>query len=121
MSSQLVRIKEEIELLNKPRQIEVLKVFLSKDISATENKNGVFINLSIVTGEIIEEIEKKLGYFKEQDSTLEEMEIIKQEFQDSFFDTSNSSNGTNISTGIKTKSVKQTKKQNKDSSIQYAI
>lgn len=117
MSNQLVRIKEEIELLNKPRQIEVMKVFLSKDISATENKNGVFINLSIVTSEIIEEIEKKLGYFKEQDSTLEEMEIIKQEFQDNFFDT----NINTKPTTVKTKSVKQDKKQNKDSSIQYAI
>lgn len=117
MSNQLVRIKEEIELLNKPRQIEVLKVFLNKDISATENKNGVFINLSMVNSEIISEIEKKLGYFKEQDSTLEEMEIIKQEFQDNFFD----NNISTTSTTVKTKSVKQDKKQNKDSSIQYAI
>jgi len=121
MSIQLVRIKEEIELLNKSRQIEVLKVFLNKDISATENNNGVFINLSMVNNEIIEEIEKKLGYFKEQDSTLEEMELIKQEFQDSFFDTSKNSNSTNTIVGTKTKSVKQTKKQNKDNDIQYAI
>lgn len=114
MSSQLVRIKEEIELLNKSRQIEVLKLFLNKDISATENKNGVFINLSMITAEIVDEIEKKLGYFKEQDSTLEEMEIIKQEFQDNFFDTS----CVKVS---KTKSIKQDKKQNKDNSIQHTI
>lgn len=108
--SNLLHIKEEIELLNKPRQTEILKIFLEDDVSTSENKNGVFINLSHINATIVKKLEDKLTYFKEQDTTLEEMEKIKQDFQATFFDGNTKSNG----------SIKQIKKQTKDNSIQYA-
>ena len=53
-------------------------------------------------------LEEKLIYFKEQDKTIDEMEKIKQGFQEDFFNDDNSIN--NIGN----------KKQNKDKSIEYA-
>jgi hypothetical protein len=106
----LLRIKEEIELLNKPRQTEILKIFLTDDISTSENKNGVFINLSHINNDIIQKLEDKLTYFKEQDKTLEEMEKIKQDFHDNYFDGNPNTNN----------SIKQVIKQDKDSTTQYA-
>ena len=108
MNSDLLRIKEDIELLNKTRQLDILKIFLNEKISTTENKNGVFINLSYVNNETIKLLEEKLVYFKEQDKTIDEMEKIKQGFQENFFNEDNSIN--NI----------ENKKQNKDKSIEYA-
>lgn len=108
--SNLLHIKEEIELLNKPRQGEILKIFLADNVSTTENKNGVFINLSHINDDIIQKLQDKLCYFKEQDTTLEEMEKIKQDFHDNYFDGNVKSPESN----------KQLKKQNKDSNIHYA-
>ena len=102
MNNNLFKIKEEIEMLNKPRQIEILKIFVDNNISTTENKNGNFINLSMVNDKILSEINNKLKYFNQQDKTLNEMEEIKQNFQETFFDKNNN------------------KKQNKDK-VEYAV
>ena len=115
MNSDLLRIKEEIELLNKSRQVDILQIFLNKNISTTENKNGNFINLSLIDEETKQMLENKLMYFKEQDETIDEMEKIKQGFQEDFFNSNNTDNKES-----NTKDNKQTKKQNKDTSIQYA-
>ena len=85
MNNELLRIKEEIELLNKSRQVDILQFFLSKNIPTTENKNGNFINLSHINEEILQLLNMKLAYFKEQDDTINEMEKIKQGFHESFF------------------------------------
>jgi len=114
MNNELLRIKEEIESLNKSRQTDILQIFLNKNISTTENKNGNFINLTHISDEIIQLLNMKLTYFKEQDNTIDEMEKIKQGFQQDFF------NSDNVNDDVSTKDIKQDKKQNKENTLQYA-
>jgi hypothetical protein len=115
MNNELLRIKEEIELLNKSRQVDILQIFLNKNIPTTENKNGNFINLSHINGEIIQLLNMKLAYFKEQDDTINEMEKIKQGFQEDFFNSENINDDS-----VSSKDNKHDKKQNKENALQYA-
>lgn len=87
--SNLLKIKEEIEVLNKVRQLEILKIFINNKIDTTENKNGNFVNLSLVSQSILDEIQNKINYFKQQDESLDKMEKIKQNFQETYFDKKN--------------------------------
>jgi hypothetical protein len=57
--SELNRLKEKIEGLNKFHQIEILKL-LKSDESCTlnENNNGIFVNLTMLSDGLLFELEK---------------------------------------------------------------
>ena len=79
-------LQEKIELLPKFNQIEILKIFHKNNILINENKYGCHINLSEVSIEVILEIEKYLKYVSNQESDLNQIELQKQEFKNTFFD-----------------------------------
>ena len=49
----LTLLKNKIEELNKVHQIEILKLLLNDKIIFTENKNGIFFNLTNVKGRTV--------------------------------------------------------------------
>jgi len=85
MYDELYNIKHFIELLNKQRQIEVLKILTDNNIQISENKNGSFVNLTMLPSDIIEKLKEFTIYIKEQDVSFEEMEDVKKDFKSSFF------------------------------------
>jgi len=85
MYDELYNIKHFIELLNKQRQIEVLKILTDNNIQISENKNGSFVNLTMLPSDIIEKLKEFTIYIKEQDISFEEMEDVKKDFKSSFF------------------------------------
>jgi len=82
----LNKLKEKIEALDKFHQIEILKI-LNKDESCTlnENNNGVFINLTNISENVIKELDKYLDYVKTQEKQLTEIEIQKDLLSNIFF------------------------------------
>ena len=51
----LILLKEKIEKLNKFHQIEITRILNNRDnVTLNENKNGIFINLSVIDQDIIE-------------------------------------------------------------------
>ena len=82
----LQKKKEKIEALDKFHQIEILKI-LNKDESCTlnENNNGVFINLTNISENVIKELDKYLDYVKTQEKQLTEIEIQKDLLSNIFF------------------------------------
>ena len=50
-----------------------------------ENKSGVFINLSLLSVVVLEEIEFYLNYVHDQENSLLQFEYQKKEFKDTFF------------------------------------
>jgi hypothetical protein len=79
-------IKSRIEMMGKNHHIEILKI-LKKNPSnkLNENKSGVYINLSFLPEDSINEIMEYLGYINDQESALRSMETQKQEFKNIFF------------------------------------
>jgi predicted component of viral defense system (DUF524 family) len=84
--TELNRLKERIEKLNKFHQVEILKLLKTDDTcTLNENKNGIFINLTSLNNKIIYEIEKYLEYVQKQETQLSETETQKSILTNTFF------------------------------------
>ena len=81
----LETIKTQIESMDKYHQIEILKILSNTLCKINENKSGVYINLSFLPQESIDEMVKYIKYINEQDTTFNTMEYQKQEFKNAFF------------------------------------
>ena len=85
-STSLETIKSKIEKMDKKHHIEVLKILKKNPaIKLNENKNGVFVNLSFLPKESVEDLEKYIHYIDDQESSLLTVEYQKREYQNAFF------------------------------------
>jgi len=79
-------MKDKIERMPKNNQIEVLKILKKyQNIKFNVNKSSVFVNLSFLSKEILEEIEKYVNYVNDQELVINTIETQKQEFKNAFF------------------------------------
>jgi len=84
--SNLNFLKENIENLTKFHQIEVLKIIKSdKSIIINENNNGIFINLTNVSNDIVDNISNYLKYVDTQEKHLNDVEDEKEKISNIFF------------------------------------
>tara|TARA_B000000475_G_C15974345_1_gene438380 strand:+ start:693 stop:1007 length:315 start_codon:yes stop_codon:yes gene_type:complete len=82
----LENLKTTIEKMNNHHQIEVLRILSRHLCKLNENKSGVFINLSYVDKQVIEELQKYIKYTIDQESTLITTEYQKTEFRAALYD-----------------------------------
>jgi hypothetical protein len=78
-------LKDKIESVNMFHQIEILRIFNDNNVCITENKNGIFINLTYVDSSILDKVYKYLNYVNKQEDQLNEIEEEKQKIVSSFF------------------------------------
>lgn len=78
----LTKIKSQIDSLEKQQHIEILKI-LKKNVAVklNENKSGIFVNLSYLPKETLEEIIKYLSFIKCQETSINDIEQIQGEFK----------------------------------------
>ena len=82
----LSSIKDKIERMPKNNQIEVLKILKKyQNIKLNENKSGIFVNLSFLSKEILDEVDKYVNYVNDQETVINTIESQKQEFKNTFF------------------------------------
>jgi hypothetical protein len=81
----LENMKRFIENMNKYHQVEILKILSKNLCKINENKSGVYVNLSFLPKETIDEIEKYIEYSKEQEETFKTIEYQKEEFKNAYF------------------------------------
>lgn len=81
----LENLKMSIELMNKHHQIEVLRILSKQLCKLNENKSGVYINLTYINDQVIEELQKYIEYTKQQEETLKTTEYQKEEFKTALF------------------------------------
>ena len=78
-------IKDKIEKMPKNNQIEILKILKKhQNIKLNENKSGIFVNLSFLSNEILDEIDKYVNYVNDQETVINSIESQKQEFKNTF-------------------------------------
>ncbi len=81
----LKTLKDKIESVSMFHQIEILRIFKDNNVCITENKNGIFINLTYVDSAILDKVYKYLNYVNKQEDQLNEIEEEKQKIVSSFF------------------------------------
>ena len=85
-TTSLTHIKDAIERMSKTHQIEVLRILKTHaSIKLNENKSGIFVNLSFLSDDALNDISKYVSYIREQEHTLESIEIQKTSFKNSYF------------------------------------
>ena len=82
----LTNMKNSIEKMDNSNQIEVLRLLNNHSVVLNENKNGIYINLSELDEDIIEQIYKFVNYIYNQENKLSEEETEKQCYKNIYFD-----------------------------------
>jgi len=99
----LNQIKIKIESMTKIHHIEILKIINThSNVSINENKSGVFINLSFLESNVIEEIKNYLIFVETQEQMLNPAETQKQDFKNIFFNNTKDEDCQNDDDGILT-------------------
>ena len=79
---ELDKMKSRIEGMNKLHHIEILKILKkSLNVKLNENKNGVFVNLSFLPIEVIDEMKSYVSYVGEQEKSILTMEAQQEEYK----------------------------------------
>lgn len=86
-TEELEFLKNNIEKLSKPNQIEILKILKNNSsVRLNENKSGVFVNLTLLPKETINDLQNQIEYLDGQEKILDHLEKQKNIFKNSFFD-----------------------------------
>ena len=92
--SQLVIIRNTIENLDDSHHPEVLRILKDNNVSYTENRNGIFVNLTLVDPKILNSIEKYISFIEKQRKHLDTTEKIKRTYK--YFENDNKDKDCNV-------------------------
>ena len=81
----LKSLRDKIELLTIFNQTEIFRIIYTSNVTFSENKNGVFINLTYVDANVIEKISEYIVYVSKQESHLNEVEDKKTLLSNQYF------------------------------------
>lgn len=84
-TERLIALKDAIESLSKAQHIDILRLCNERGVIGSENKNGVFINLTRIAEPVIIELEQYLAYIQTQEAQLNEVEVQKKELTTKYF------------------------------------
>ncbi len=78
-------LKDKIESLPKIYHIEIGKMLNNHSIHLNENQNGVFVNLSKLSPDILDKLNEYIQYIELQEKILNIDESEKEELKDTYF------------------------------------
>lgn len=81
----LMVVRDRLERLNKEQQMDIFYILYNNGIQYSENKNGIFVNLSVVDISIIQDILKYLYLKQQQEHVLDDAEKQKEMFKMKYF------------------------------------
>ena len=84
-NNELLVIRDEIEKMEKIHQVHILKIFKKNNIDFTENSNGIFVNMSILNKDILNDIRSYIKYVNLQQKQLNKVEQDKERYKKEFF------------------------------------
>jgi|UniRef100_A0A6C0IL07 hypothetical protein len=96
-SEELDAIKHSIEIMNKQDQIEILKLLSKYLCKLNENKSGIFVNMSFLSNDILDQMKKYIEYTQEKATNLATLEYQKEEFKKSLLDEKEDKDNSTVS------------------------
>lgn len=88
-TSKLIKLKKSIENIDTSHHIEIFRIFQENNINFSENRNGIFINMSNIPEDVMIKINKYLSYIKTQEQHLDNVEKLKSDYKDNYFNKHN--------------------------------
>jgi hypothetical protein len=83
--------------MSKQDQIEILKLLSKHLCKLNENKSGIFVNMSFLSNEILEQMKKYIEYTQEKATNLATLEYQKEEFKKSLLNEKEDKDNTIVS------------------------
>ena len=82
----LEQLKMRIEKMDKAHHIEILKILKqNSSITLNENKSGVYVNLSFLSENDIQNIQHYIQYIDVQEAAIDVMESQQTTFKNTYF------------------------------------
>ena len=121
----LRKLQENVTKLDKLEQYEIFKIIKTYNNKLTENKNGIFINLSSLERDCVIKINNFITYSLDNRKRLDNMEVLSQNIlknsilnnEYKSYDVSKSQNKNEESLNLKSRNDKNKDTQNKDISM----
>ena len=74
----LQKLRDKIQNLEKIHQLYILQLFITHNVSYTENSNGIFINMKTISDDVYNLVCEYLAYVKLQEDHLYQGEAAKE-------------------------------------------
>ncbi len=81
----IIKLRDAIEVLDKGKHMDILKILKKHNIEYSANKNGTFVNLSILENNVIGDIQKYMIYLNKQEKMINDVETQKQNYEAQYF------------------------------------
>lgn len=81
----LKMLRDNIEALSTFHQIEILRILYKNNITFSENKNGIFLNLSYVNLDVIHKMSEYVTFVQNQENQMCEFEKKKMTLSNQYF------------------------------------
>lgn len=91
----LIKLKNDIEKLDKIHHLKILEIIEKNSIKYSENRNGIFINMNSFNAKTVSDIKNELKYIKEQEKNLNDIEKVKKELNKDYFKNNNKETANN--------------------------
>lgn len=78
-------LHKKIESLPASAHFEVFKIIKKYDIPFNENSNGIFINMSYMNDDCINDLTAHINWLEEQKTFLQKDELVKNQYREDFF------------------------------------
>ena len=82
----LETLKKQIENLDRKQHIDLFRIIKERNITYSENNNGIFFNLSHIKDTDQIELQKYIKYVSDQEESLSKFESVKEDYKSSFFE-----------------------------------
>tara|TARA_Y100000310_G_C20612358_1_gene778701 strand:- start:1042 stop:1350 length:309 start_codon:yes stop_codon:yes gene_type:complete len=79
------KILSEIAKLTEIEHIEIFKIFDRDNINYTENRNGIFINISKTPNETLHKVKEFLAFCKNNNEFMNQTKIERTKLMDNYF------------------------------------
>lgn len=77
----ILNLRNKITKMSRHDQIEIFKLFRKKKIKYTENKNGIFINLTKLNNKMLLELQNFVDFSIQNKDTIEKENIIRDSYR----------------------------------------
>lgn len=85
MSNRHENIKKKVDVLTKNQHIEILKIIIKNpENKINENRNGIYVNMSFLSENTVDDIEIYLKYVEDQQNTIEVFEKQQNDIKNTF-------------------------------------
>ena len=78
-------LRDKVESLSVFHQTEIVRILQKNKVTFSENKNGIFVNLTYVNSDVIDEINEYIIYVYKQEYQLNEIEEKKIVLSNQYF------------------------------------